>query len=283
MRALMSMLAPLLLAAVDTPRQLEVGGLLDQRGAPVSEKAFLARVRTVQLVLVGESHGSDCDHEAQRRVIELMASDHLAPALAMEMLAEDRARALELFNQRRMGVEALGKGLGWQASWGYPFALYRRLFATAARFNLPVVSLDLPSQAVFLLAHHGDFPQEVDSSRATDPEAAAISPAQIAELSEDLEMRGDVLDDESLDPDRLALLQAELDSGMAEQAQRALDELSRPVVVLAGSGHFEAAGLPDRLHAIAPETTMLTMLPWRGPGLPASGSADVFFYCPAGR
>ncbi|MBI5546111.1 MAG: ChaN family lipoprotein, partial [Deltaproteobacteria bacterium] len=226
------------------------------------------------------SHGSACDHDVQRKAIEAMAAAGLLPAIGLEMVPVDQAPVLKLFNQRRIAPEAMGRALLWSLNWGFPFGLYRPIFETAERWNLPVVALNVPPTAAFVVADR-NAPLASIHPRSTAPEQIIPpSPRQLAELREEFEAHREYLGQGADDFDRFALVQAMWDSMMAEEALRAVRDLGRPVVVLAGAGHVEALGIPYRLHLLAPEVRVLTVLPWRGGAPPNHGESDLHYFCP---
>lgn len=256
----------------------EPGSLVDAVGAPVTIERFLDQARAARIILVGEAHSDACDHAAQRRLIEAMARAQLAPAIGFEMIPVDQAQVVRLFNQRRIRASALDRALDWGQTWGFPYPLYRPLFEAAERFDLPIVALNVPHMAAFLVGRHGADPGTL-RPRASAPEPfLPASPAQREELEEHFSAHqgfGASRDFESFEK-----VQAMWDSKMAQEAVRAARGLGRRVVVIAGAGHVEPLGIPFRIGKMAPELPLLVVQPWRGGEPLGEGGADLGFYCP---
>jgi hypothetical protein len=146
------------------------GDLVDGEGKPIAWRTLLHRARDASIILIGESHTSTCDHRMQRRIIDALAAEGLAPAIGMEMVAVDQALVLKKFNEGRIAPSEMGRALSWKETWGFPFPLYQPLFEAARRHKLPMVALNVPQMAAFLVAHRHVNPEDLH------PKAMAVVP-----------------------------------------------------------------------------------------------------------
>jgi uncharacterized iron-regulated protein len=265
------------------------GALVDAEGQPLSRARFAALARSADFIVVGESHGSSCDHQVEASLIDALAALGLEPTIGLEMIAVDQQEEVDLFNQGRISVEGMGPALGWSWSWGDDYRLYAPIFEAARRNHLPVAALNTPCNVVSRVLIGKADPEHIRPSWLMPERIVLPLPAQGPSLRAAFEkhqrlqciprsMRGD--GEEAWE--RFVLVQSIWDSMMAEKAIDAGLAHGGPVVVLAGEGHVEHGwGIPYRLTTFAPGARILTLLPWRGGPPPDPRAADLFFFCPS--
>uniref|UniRef100_A0A7C4AFY5 PDZ domain-containing protein n=1 Tax=Fundidesulfovibrio putealis TaxID=270496 RepID=A0A7C4AFY5_9BACT len=261
---------------------LATGGFLDASGEPLDDAALAGMLSLAGYVLVGESHPSACDHEAQARVIELMASAGAAPAVGLEMVSVDRQPSLELFNKGILGVDQLEAELDWGRTWGYPFEVYRPIFEAARRHNLPLFALNAPRDIARKVGKTGLKGLTIQERLGLPSKIIPVSKEQEKALRQvfDAHPFGSVKDQEAAWK-RFVTVQALWDTTMARRAVEARVETRRPVVIIAGSGHVERGwGIGLRLASFDPAAGRLLIMPWRGGDKPDPADAQVFFHCP---
>jgi uncharacterized iron-regulated protein len=252
-------------------------GLFFTSDAPLDLGGVVEHVRGQDYVLMGESHGSACDHEAQALFIQALCRSGFRPVLGLEMVGRNHQNVLDLFHARKMSVPELEKALAWESTWGHDFTLYQPVFAVARRFDLQLVALNMPLGAssragVALQAPAKVIPGPVGQKQALRRQF---------EMHEAMRAFGDKgmsLED---------FLQAQFlkDSKMAEAAHKArMDHPGRIVLVLAGSGHLEGGwGIESRLRDIDPRASILRVLPVRNFETINRGvdvQDGLFYYCP---
>ena len=267
------------LACSAAPNGLRPGELVDATGGPVAWEALLELAHDASIILVGESHTSACDHRVQRRVIDSLAGECLAPAVGMEMIPVDQALVLKAFNEGRIEPSAMGRALAWKENWGFPFPLYRPLFEAARRHELPVVALNVPQMAAFLVSRHNVAPEDLHPPQVSAVPTIPPSPLQLEELRQEYKAHQRHLG-KFPDLEHFVLVQSMWDTKMAMEAVRAARTLGRPVVVIAGAGHVESLGIPYRLQVLAPDLPVLTLQPWRGGKKKPGDDAHLHYYCP---
>ena len=236
-------------------------------------------------VLLGESHPSACDHQAQAYVLALMAEAGTGPAVGLEMVSHDAQPILDLFNKGIIGLDDLEERLRWAETWGFPFAVYRPLFETAARYGLPLYALNVPRDVARKVGREG--------LKGLSLEERLALPSKILPPPKEQEQSLRAVFDAhpfGKPKDRKAAwksfvtVQSLWDTAMARRAVEARVTTRRPVAVIAGGGHVERGwGIASRLAVFDPAGQRLVIMPWRGGQAPDPAEADLFFFCPEAK
>ncbi|PKN08087.1 MAG: hypothetical protein CVU73_09565 [Deltaproteobacteria bacterium HGW-Deltaproteobacteria-8] len=276
------------------------GEFLTDTGDRLAPEALRQRAATAAYILVGESHGNPCDHEAEARIITLLAHAKTLAAppfvVGLEMAPATLNPVLAEFSAGGFPPEELEKRLDWKTNWGHPFAKYLPVFQAIRDWRLPVFGLNVPPQVIRRLSAAAlANATAADPVASLSPEDRAQLPARIIEPApEQLAFLHEVMGSHpgnakgqkaggTVDARREArflLIQSVWDSAMAEQAVRARKATGRPVLVLAGAAHVEGGlGIARRIRVLDPGAEVLLISPWRGDGF-ARADADVRVYCP---
>jgi uncharacterized iron-regulated protein len=280
------------------------GEFLTDTGDRLAPEALRQRAATAAYILVGESHGNPCDHEAEARIITLLAHAKVPPVVGLEMAPAAQNPVLAEFSAGAFPPEELEKRLDWKTNWGHPFAKYLPVFRAIRDWRLPAFGLNVPPGVIRRLSaaamqNATANPAGTDPVAALSPEDRAALPARIIPPApEQLAFLREVMDSHPkgakgqasdgtargvADPRqeaRFLLIQSVWDSAMAEQAVAARRATARPVIVLAGVAHVEGGlGIARRLRVLDPGAEVLLISPWRGDDL-AKADADVRVYCP---
>lgn len=273
------------------------GEMLTDAGDRLTQEAFMARAKGAAYVLVGEAHGQACDHEAERRVLTLLAHSGQGLAVGFEMVPAKNSAVLADFVAGKIKPEDLEARLDWAKTWGHPFKGYLPVFLAAREWKLPAAGLNVPPDAIRKLSAAA-----MDNATAFDPAAAfdapvarlsaedrALLPKKIIEPApEQLAFLKEVMSEHpkgrsTEDPRQMArflLIQSVWDSAMAEQAVALRKSTGRQVAVFAGTAHVEGGlGIARRIKALDPGAEILLVSPWRGDDLDAK-DAQVRVYCP---
>lgn len=257
------------------------GALLDGAGRPMGETQFREMAAGADLVLLGETHDSPCDHAQQARLIRLMAAAGRGPAIGLEMVPAVLQPELDRFNRGEIGPDGLAEAVDWPRTWGYPFDLYRPIFMAAAELKLPVYGLNVPHAVVRAVAR-GGLESLTPQQRALVPgNIVEPSPAQLESLREVYSMHGNP-DDDPARFSRFVLAQSLWDTAMAAKALDVRRATGRPVAVVAGGGHVEFGwGIELRAASLDPSVNVFTVMPWRGGDAPVpEGYAEALYVCP---
>jgi len=256
-------------------------GFFGPDGGLIGEAEVANAAAGAAYVLVGEAHDSACDHEMQAALLEALAANGSPPLVGLEMVAVNQQDVLDRFGDGSIDLAELPDALDWRNNWGVDFAIYEPIFATARRWGLPLLGLNLPRGLVRDVARLGveGLPPE---ERARLPEIVPPPPEQEAMLRESWEAhagQGHAGGGEE-GFRRFVLVQSLWDSQMAAAAiswRRALGR--EPVAILAGAGHVvHGWGIAWRLRAMEPEATILSVVPWRDEP-PTSEPGTIAFRC----
>ena len=113
-------------------------------GAPANDRDILALADNADYILVGEQHDNPIDHKAQAALLDLLARRG-GLLLGLEMLPRRYYDfQLAAFSGGQVPLADLPEALNWRNTWGYDFALYQPVFATAQKHRLKIYGLNLP-------------------------------------------------------------------------------------------------------------------------------------------
>ncbi len=274
---------------------VDQAALLDAAGRPLAASGLAQSAAAADYVLVGESHGGPCDHEAQAAILAALAAAGLRPAVGLEMVDVTRQDILDAFGRGQLAVADLPRALEWEKNWGFDFSMYAPVFELAARYGLPVHALNLPSSLARKVGAKGPA--------ALTPAESALVPGRIIPPGGKARKRLEAFfanhatmtspgrkpaqtapAPTGTDSPKLAAfvtVQSLWDTQMGFAAVAARAASSRPVVVLAGSWHVAFGdGIAARIRRLDPEARVLTVMPWRGGKAPEPGEAARYFFCP---
>jgi uncharacterized iron-regulated protein len=140
-------------------------------GELLTPQALAARLASVSLVFVGESHTSAGVHEAQRRLIEALASAGRKVQIGLEMFPYTEQGTLDRWGQGTGSEDDLVREAHWYKHWAYDFRFYREIFSLARARRLPLVAVNTAREVVTAVRKKG-------FDKLTPEEAAQI-PRQI--------------------------------------------------------------------------------------------------------
>lgn len=224
-----------------------VGLIWDVRAAKYVElDALLARVRTSELVLLGEQHDNPDHHRLQAQLLESLLASGRRPAVVFEMLDVEQQATVEGVRVSHRGPEALADAVQWEKSGWPPFSLYRALFAQAFGASLRVLAGGIDRERAMRVAREG--------SAALDPElvarfglASTLAPQRQARVrSEMADAHCGLLPASSLDA--MVLVQRARDAQLAERLRAGAEGGRGGALLIAGNGHVDVdQGVPEAL------------------------------------
>ena len=102
----------------------------------------VAAAHRCDVVLVGDYHAlTSCQYFAAR-LLEEMVRRRKGIVLAMEMVFGRHQRVLDRYLAGKLEEGEFLRRIRYQQDWGYPWEGYRKLFATARKFAIPVLAAD---------------------------------------------------------------------------------------------------------------------------------------------
>lgn len=194
-------------------------------GSEVSVAELERALGAVQFVLLGETHDNADHHLLQAQLLERFAAQHPRSSAAFEMI--DETHSAELHASVDQSPDELAKRVYW-AEAGWPdFALYRPIFAAAARAHVRVLAAS-PSQDRVRASMRGLSEDELSVLKLSEPLPEAQLRAQADEIRES---HCGHANDAMITAMQRA--QSFKDAVMAEK----LLEAGPPAVLIAGRGH----------------------------------------------
>ncbi|GAB1410987.1 ChaN family lipoprotein [Desulfovibrionales bacterium] len=256
----------------------------------------VAKARSADFVLLGESHTNLCDHTVQAQILERLAQDGHRFGIGLEMLPMPAQPVLDHFAAREFPLDQLEQKTGWQQAWGHSFQLYQPLFEIADRYNLPLVALNLPRHVLHAARDGREQALPVHEQAMLPKQLVLPCPAQQHALREQAGMHMAMRNPDTgsartspapLGADAFFLVQALWDSTMAEQALAWRARSDLPLVLLVGAGHVEHGwGIASRIQALDPSARILGLVPVRDEkdfaqqmAQPAVAGEHMYVYC----
>ena len=214
-------------------------------GAAMSSDDVVARLSLHRVVVVGEQHDQVHHHEAQRRLVQMLANAGPGLVVGLEMLSWDKQSTLDRFNNGELDAKAFSTAVDWKGAWGFDFGLYAGIFETGRASGASFLALNAPRELVRTVRKQG-LAGLSDGARAQVPELDLEDEAHRRWFEGVFSSAGHPLQEAEVDAFYLA--QVLWDESMAARAADAVRAGARQVVVLAGAGHIAAGrGIPQRV------------------------------------
>lgn len=251
-------------------------------GQALTPDAMAARLASVRLLFVGESHTSLAAHQAQARIIEALAATGRPVLVGLEMLPDGDRAPLDGWVSGRLDEEAFVEAVGWYEHWGYDFRYYRDIFVAARDRRVPLYGVNTAREVITAVRKKG-FDGLSPEERALLPPRIDTSSAEHRRLFQAMlggggGAHGHEMGEEQWDG--LFRAQCAWDAVMAWHALRALESEGGPdaiMVVLLGAGHVAfGLGAPRQaaLHTPLPVATLIPVPVSDEDGRPAAVRAS---------
>jgi uncharacterized iron-regulated protein len=254
--------------------------LFDGRtGLPADAAEAFRRAAGSEVVYAGEKHDSAADHARQRELLERLSAARPGAGAAFEMLYASQQDALDRYLRGVTDDAGFQAEVDWPRTWGFPFSLYRPVFAALRAGSRRGAALNVPKAVVHKVAESGLASLTPAERAQVPPDFQATTDASyLGMLRETFAAHGgDPADAQGLS--RFVDAMSLWNEGMAWHLSRFLDSRPPgPVLVVAGAFHAYAAGVPASLARRRPGVVQTGFVfvdaaacPTR---LPASGGLD---------
>ena len=114
-------------------------------GQPVMPDELAARLRTTQLLLIGESHTSMEFHKVQLQVIRALNEAGRRVLIGLEMFPYTEQRSLDNWREGLLTEDGFVKLARWYEHWGYHWLYYRDIFVYARDHRLQMTAVNAPN------------------------------------------------------------------------------------------------------------------------------------------
>ncbi len=130
--------------------------VLDARtGRQVDKAAFWTAIGGARAVCIGEEHPNPHHHWVQLEVVSHLAALPRPFAVGMEMVQRPFQGVLDDYAAGRIEAAALESRTGWADRWGYDFAMYQPILATAVAHHATLLALNASKELVKKVSHAG--------------------------------------------------------------------------------------------------------------------------------
>lgn len=211
-------------------------------GEVITPKELAARLASVRVVFVGESHTSIEYHNVQRRLIEELAAAGRKVFIGLEMYPYTEQAWLDKWSAGELSEDAFLKDSRWYKNWGYHWLYYRDIFTFAQKNKMRMFGVNTPREVVAAVRKKG-FANLTPEEAARIPSKIDTDSAEHKRLFKAYFAPEDSLHTTGMTDEQFNAMynaQATWDATMGYNAVQALQKFGDKdtiMVVLIGSGH----------------------------------------------
>jgi uncharacterized iron-regulated protein len=211
-------------------------------GEVITPRDLAARLASVRLVFVGESHTSIEYHNVQRRLIEELTAAGRKVFVGLEMYPYTEQAWLDKWSAGDLTEEAFLKDSRWYKNWGYHWLYYRDIFTFARDHKIRMFGVNTPREVVAAVRKKG-FANLTPEEAARIPSKIDTDSAEHKRLFKAYFAPEDSLHTTGMTDEQFGAMynaQATWDATMGYNAVQALQKFGDKdtiMVVLIGSGH----------------------------------------------
>jgi len=233
--------------------------LKDQATIPFDQ--MVGEVSKSRVIVVGETHDNQADHDLQLKVIRTLREGGLSLAVGLEMFRAENQELLDKWWRWGMSTEQFEAI--YHENWGLPWPLYRDIFLYSRQKRIPLAGLNVPREIISKVAREG-------YGSLTEAEKKKLPPGITCTLDEAYRslIRKSFTEHAQSSGrsfDHFCEAQMLWDTAMAIHALEYLDKNpDSRMVILAGSVHAWKHGIPRQIATMRPDMTVSVILPAPG-------------------
>jgi uncharacterized iron-regulated protein len=219
---------------------------------------MVGEVSKSRVIVIGETHDNQADHDLQLKVIRTLREGGLSLAVGLEMF---RAESQELLDKWwRWGMSTEQFEVIYHENWGLPWPLYRDIFLYSRQKRIPLVGLNVAREIISKVAREG-------YNSLTQAERKKLPPGITCTLDEAYRsfIRKSFTEHAQSSGrsfDHFCEAQMLWDTAMAIHALEYLDKNpDSRMVILAGSVHAWKQAIPRQIVTMRPDITVSVILP----------------------
>ena len=211
-------------------------------GEVITPRELAARLASVRVVFVGESHTSIEYHNAQRRLIEELVAAGRKVQVGLEMYPYTEQAWLDKWSAGELTEDAFLRDSRWYKNWGYHWLYYRDIFMFAQKNKIRMFGVNTPREVVAAVRKKG-FANLTPEEAARIPSKIDTSSDEHKRLFKAYFAPEDSLHTTGMTDEQFGAMynaQATWDATMGYNAVQALQKFGDKdtiMVVLIGSGH----------------------------------------------
>jgi uncharacterized iron-regulated protein len=229
--------------------------------ATISFDRMVGEVSKSRVIVIGETHDSQSDHDLQLRIIRTLHEGGAQLAVGLEMFRAENQELLDKWWRWGMSTEQFE--VLYRENWDMPWPLYRDIFLYSRQKRIPLVGLNVPRDVISKVAREG-------FASLTEAERKKLPPGLTCTLDETYRsfIRSAFTEharSSGLSFDHFCEAQMVWDTAMAIHALEYLDRNpGSRIVILAGSAHAWKRAIPRQIATMRPDVTVSVILPARG-------------------
>ncbi len=233
--------------------------LKDQATIPFDQ--MVGEVSKSRVIVIGETHDNQADHDLQLKIIRTLREGGLPLAVGLEMFRADNQELLDKWWRWGMSTEQFETI--YRENWGVSWPLYRDIFLYSRQKRIPLVGLNVPREIVSKVAREG-------YGSLTEAERKKLPPGITCTLDEAYRsfIRKSFTEHAQSSGrsfDYFCEAQMLWDTAMAIHALEYLDKNpDSRMVILAGSAHAWKQAIPRQITTMRPDVTVSVILPVTG-------------------
>ena len=210
-------------------------------GAVLTPAELATRLKSTQILLVGESHTAIDFHRVQLQVVRALHEAGRRVLIGLGMYPDTEQAALDRWSRGGLTEQAFVTESRWDEHWGYHWLYYRDIFVFARDNGLGMYALNAPRDVVTAVRRKG--------FKNLTPEEAAHVPSDVSESNDDHMTffkasfeEGDLVHGGMNEEmwRSMAAAQVAWDAAMGFHAVKTVEAVADPnaiMVVMVGSGH----------------------------------------------
>jgi uncharacterized iron-regulated protein len=229
--------------------------------APIPFDRMVGEVSKSRVIVIGETHDNQADHNLQLKLIRTLREGGLSLAVGLEMFMAESQELLDKWWRWGMSTEQFEAI--YHENWGVPWPLYRDIFLYSRQKRIPLVGLNVPREIISKVAREG-------YSSLTEAERKKLPPGITCTLDEAYRsfIRKSFTEHAQSSGrsfDHFCEAQMIWDAAMAIHALEFLDKNpDSRMVILAGSVHAWKHAIPGQIETMRPGITVSVILPVTG-------------------
>ena len=223
-------------------------------------EAYRAKIRSANLVLLGEIHTNPDHHLLQAEALSHVVESGRMPAVVFEMISLDLADTLDtVLTENPKDWQGLGAALSWEAR-GWPdWNIYAPIARVALENGLSIVPGDLPREDIRAIGRGPDaLPEDLSAIVSA---ARPLSETSRASLDDELfRSHCELVPRDAITPMRR--VQMGRDAALTVSLAQSIAEVGRDngAVLIAGAGHARRDwGVPWHLAERLPDVSVLSV------------------------
>lgn len=132
-----------------------------KRYQALKKRAFMAQLKTKDLVLLGDFHALSQSQRSHLRILKELSQDSRPVVLALECVKIKDQKYVDAFLQGRISEEVFLAKIQWERDWGFPWEHYAPLFYWAKKKGIPILAINVGPKKKISLKNRDQFAAQI--------------------------------------------------------------------------------------------------------------------------